>query len=65
VFYPLYYFGCAVLPPLAGALYDRAGGQAALWMATGAALAASLARGLFRRALGATPRAAGAVDRTA
>jgi MFS family permease len=64
-FYTLYYLGCAVLPPWAGALYDRAGGPAALWMAAGVAFAASLALALSRRALGMAPLGARPVDRTA
>ena len=51
VFYTIYYAGCAVLPTLAGALYDSSGGKAALWMATGLALTAALTLGLFRRAM--------------
>jgi len=51
VFYTIYYGGCAVLPTLAGALYDRAGGSAALWMATGLAFGAALTLALFRRAM--------------
>jgi hypothetical protein len=64
-FYTLYYLGCAVLPPLAGALYDRADGPAALWMAAGVAFAAALALALFRRALGIAPLGVRPVDRTA
>ena len=37
VFYTVYYLGCAVLPALAGVVYDRSGGAAALVL--GAALA--------------------------
>jgi predicted MFS family arabinose efflux permease len=62
VFYTVYYFGCAVLPPLAGALYDRAGGQAALWLATGVAFVASLTLALFRRALRVRPLAVRPID---
>ena len=51
VFYTIYYAGCAVLPTLAGALYDASGGRAALWMATGLAATAALTLGLFRRAM--------------
>jgi predicted MFS family arabinose efflux permease len=51
VFYTIYYGGCAVLPTLAGALYDRAGGSAALWMATALAFGAALTLALFRRAM--------------
>ena len=51
VFYTIYYGGCAVLPTLAGALYDAAGGRAALWMATGLAFGAALTLALFRRAM--------------
>lgn len=38
VFYTVFYFGCAVLPFIAGWLYDHSGGRAALWMAAGLAL---------------------------
>jgi predicted MFS family arabinose efflux permease len=51
VFYTIYYGGCAVLPTLAGALYDAAGGRAALWMSTGLAFGAALTLALFRRAM--------------
>jgi len=51
IFYTIYYGGCAVLPTLAGALYDRSGGQAALWMATGLALGAALTLAVFRYAM--------------
>ena len=50
IFYTIYYAGCAVLPTLAGALYDASGGQAALWMATGLALGAALTLAVFRHA---------------
>jgi MFS family permease len=40
VFYTVYYLGCATLPTLAGALYDRRGGAAALAMASALALIA-------------------------
>jgi MFS family permease len=65
VFYTLYYFGCALLPPLAGALYDRGGGQAALWLATGVAFVASATLALFRRLLRAQRAAARSIDRAA
>jgi len=39
VFYTIYYVGCALLPPLAGLLYDRSGGAAALAFAALVALA--------------------------
>ena len=51
VFYTIYYAGCAVLPAVAGALYDASGGRAALWMATGLALAAAVTLAVFRRAM--------------
>jgi len=51
IFYTIYYGGCAVLPTLAGALYDSSGGQAALWMATGLALGAALTLAVFRHAM--------------
>ena len=65
VFYTVYYAGCAVLPTLAGALYDFSGGKAALWMATGLALAAALTLGLFRRAMrtGLAPAVGGSAIR--
>jgi predicted MFS family arabinose efflux permease len=53
VFYTIYYFGCAVLPTLAGALYDASGGKAALWMATATALLAAATLFAFRRAMAA------------
>jgi predicted MFS family arabinose efflux permease len=56
VFFTVYYFGCAVLPTLAGALYDRAGGPAALWMAAALAFGATLTLGGFRRARAASRR---------
>ncbi|MEP7302756.1 MAG: MFS transporter [Caldimonas sp.] len=55
VFFTVYYLGCAILPPLAGALYDASGGQAALAMAAGVAFAGTAALALFRRAM-ARPR---------
>ncbi|MEO5845197.1 MAG: hypothetical protein ABIQ33_10190 [Caldimonas sp.] len=61
VFFTIYYLGCAILPALAGALYDRAGGRAALWLAVAIALAGALFLHLFRGALaaaGAPPSAA-------
>lgn len=51
VFYTVYYLGCAVLPTLAGALYDASGGKAALWMAATTALLATAALFAFRRAM--------------
>ncbi len=39
IFFTVYYSGCAILPTVAGVLYDRAGGAAALWMAAGLTLA--------------------------
>ena len=49
IFFTVYYFGCAVLPALAGLLYDRAGGAAALWMAAGLAFACIPTLAAFRR----------------
>ena len=60
VFFTVYYLGCAVLPTLAGALYDRAGGAAALWMAAAIAFGATLALGGFRRAMAASRRSVAA-----
>jgi predicted MFS family arabinose efflux permease len=51
VFYTIYYLGCAVLPTLAGALYDASGGKAALWMAAATAFLGSAALFVFRRAM--------------
>jgi predicted MFS family arabinose efflux permease len=51
VFYTVYYLGCAVLPTLAGALYDASGGKAALWMAAATAFLAALTLFAFRRAM--------------
>ncbi|MEO6745918.1 MAG: MFS transporter [Caldimonas sp.] len=51
IFYTIYYAGCAVLPTLAGALYDASGRKAALWMATGLALGAALTFAAFRHVM--------------
>jgi predicted MFS family arabinose efflux permease len=52
VFFTLYYLGCALLPALAGALYDRAGsGRAALWMAAVTAAATVPVLWIFRSVL--------------
>jgi len=53
VFYTVYYLGCAVLPTLAGALYDASGGKAALWMAAATAFLATATLFAFRRAIAA------------
>ncbi|MDQ6639346.1 MAG: MFS transporter [Pseudomonadota bacterium] len=53
VFYTVYYLGCAVLPTLAGALYDVSGGKAALWMAAATAFLATATLFAFRRAMAA------------
>ena len=58
VFYTVYYFGCAVLPPVAGLVYDRAGGQAALWSAGCVAICASLTLAAYRGLLRGPLRAA-------
>ncbi len=61
IFFTVYYFGCAILPTLAGLLYDRVGGGAALWMAAGLALACIPILSGFRRAMkAARPRSAAA-----
>jgi len=60
VFFTIYYFGCAVLPTLAGALYDAAGGAAALWMAAALALGATLMLAGFRGAMAASRRSTAA-----
>ena len=57
VFYTVYYLGCAVLPTLAGAVYDASGGKAALWMAAATAMLAAGTFFAFRRAIAV--RAAG------
>lgn len=59
VFYTLYYLGCALLPSLAGALYDRHGGRAALWMAAGTVLAVWPILLAYRRMLARTGSALG------
>ena len=51
IFFTVYYFGCAILPTVAGALYDRAGGGSALLMAAGLALACIPLLGGFRRGM--------------
>ena len=51
IFFTVYYFGCAILPTVAGLLYDRAGGGAALWMAAGLASACIPILGGFRRGM--------------
>lgn len=51
IFFTVYYLGCAILPTVAGMLYDRAGGGAALWMAAGLALACIPILGGFRRGM--------------
>ena len=53
VFYTVYYLGCAILPTLAGALYDASGGKAALWMAAATAFLATATLFAFRRAMAA------------
>jgi predicted MFS family arabinose efflux permease len=50
IFYTVYYLGCATLPGVAGGLYDRYGGQSAIWMASGLAFACVPILWLFRRA---------------
>ena len=56
VFYTIYYLGCALLPTLAGRLYDLSEtGRPTLWMAAALAFATVPAVWLFRRAL-ASPR---------
>lgn len=59
IFFTVYYFGCAILPTVAGLLYDRAGGGAALWMAAGLAFACVPILSGFRRGMkGAQPKPA-------
>lgn len=55
IFFTVYYFGCAILPTVAGVLYDRAGGGAALWMAAGLAFACILILYGFRQAMKKAP----------
>jgi predicted MFS family arabinose efflux permease len=61
VFFTIYYLGCAILPGMAGGLYDRYGGQAAIWMAAGIGLSSVPILWLFRRLL---PKAEQASIRT-
>jgi len=49
VFYTIYYLGCALLPALAGLLYDRVGGAAALVFAAALALSCAPILWSFRR----------------
>jgi predicted MFS family arabinose efflux permease len=51
IFFTVYYLGCAILPGLAGWLYDDYGGQATLWTAAGAGGLAIPLLWLFRRTL--------------
>jgi predicted MFS family arabinose efflux permease len=51
VFFTVYYLGCAILPGLAGKLYDLGGGGAALAMAIVIALGGALCLRLFRSAM--------------
>lgn len=52
VFYTVYYLGCALLPSVAGALYDVSGSaRVTLWMAAALALACIPALLLFRVAM--------------
>ncbi len=52
VFYTIYYLGCAVLPGVAGWLYDLSGsGRAPLWMAAALATATIPTVWLFRKAM--------------
>jgi MFS family permease len=63
VFYTIYYLGCAVLPPVAGLLYDATGSaRPTLWFAAGVAFACVPALFAFRRlARGGDGRIAAAV----
>jgi len=56
IFFTIYYLGCAILPGLAGGLYDLYGGKSAIWMAAGTAFTTIPILWLFRRA--------GVVDRS-
>lgn len=51
VFFTVYYLGCAILPTLAGRLYDASGGRAALWMAVATAALVIPILWAYRRAL--------------
>ncbi len=51
IFYTVYYLGCAILPGLAGWLYDLHGGRSTLWVAAGAGAIALPVLWLFRRIL--------------
>jgi predicted MFS family arabinose efflux permease len=55
IFFTVYYVGCAILPAIAGLLYDRAGGGAALWMAAGLAFACIPILNGFRRTAAPVP----------
>lgn len=55
VFYTIYYGGCAVLPALAGMLYDDSGGAAALLFAAALAFACVPVLWMFRRATSPSP----------
>jgi cyanate permease len=55
IFFTVYYLGCAVLPGLAGGLYDLYGGHSAIWMAAGTAFASVPILWLYRRAMAAEP----------
>jgi predicted MFS family arabinose efflux permease len=58
VFFTVYYLGCALLPTLAGLLYDRSGGAAALALAAVLALLCVPVLWGFRRALARSSAAA-------
>jgi predicted MFS family arabinose efflux permease len=55
IFFTVYYLGCAILPGLAGGLYDRYGGQSAIWMAAGMAFVCVPILWLYRRAVASEP----------
>lgn len=54
VFFTIYYLGCAILPGLAGLLYDLGGGEAALAMAVVVALAGAGSLAVYQAALAAS-----------
>lgn len=56
VFYTIYYFGCALLPAVAGLLYDLAGGRAAFWLAAALTLSCAGLLAMTRLAMSRSER---------